>query len=167
MVHIFCKQIVRYWNNKKCYFEATCPVNELPCRLSVFLVVNDPIFQIIWNIILSNKTERCIKYLRFLHFRCISSSKKSRPKAVQNQILVWMTKTSFRSTSWDAQKQFLGVKKQLLDAKKQLLATKRLVLGNSTGWSIDRFGHPIQKLVLDSFWMTYFSTKRCTLSQNH
>ena len=77
-------------------------------------------------------------------------------KAVQNQILDWMTKTIFRTISWVAKKQFLGVKKQLLDAKNQLLATKKLVLGNSTGWSKDSFGHPIQKLVLDRFWMTFF-----------
>ena len=74
-----------------------------------------------------------------------------------------MTKTILRSTSWAGKKQFLGVKiqlldakNQLLDAKNQLLAAKKLVLGNSTGWSKDSFGHPIQKLVLDRFWMTFF-----------
>ena len=84
---------------------------------------------------------------------------KSNPKPVQNQLLDWMPKNHFQINQLP-KKQFLGVKKQLLSVKNQLLDSKKLVLGKSTGWSKESFGHPIQKLVLDYF----FSTKRCTFS---
>ena len=80
---------------------------------------------------------------------------KSNPKPVQNQLLDWMPKNHFQINQLP-KKQFLGVKKQLLSVKNQLLDSKKLVLGKSTGWSKESFGHPIQKLVLDRFWITFF-----------
>ena len=80
---------------------------------------------------------------------------KSNPKPVQNQLLDWMPKNHFQINQLP-KKQFLGVKKQLLSVKNQLLDSKKFVLGKSTGWSKESFGHPIQKLVLDRFWVTFF-----------
>ena len=80
---------------------------------------------------------------------------KSNPKPVQNQLLDWMPKNHFQINQLP-KNSFFSVEKQLLGVKNQLLDSKKLVLGKSTGWSKESFGHPIQKLVLDRFWITFF-----------
>ena len=83
-----------------------------------------------------------------------------RKKVIQNlskiQLLDWMPKTFFGSSGWFAWNQLLGIQKLVFDTQSLLFDTQKLFFGNSTGWSKNGFGHPIQNLVLDSFWTTFF-----------